>query len=73
MKESQFTYPEPGNPKRLEALMQDLSIVSANIAAHLYEKHNGLPASTCHRCITLTATYQDLQLLITMEQKEKTI
>ncbi len=58
-----------GDPSRLEVLRQKFFDKGDEIATHIVEKHNGLPAIACHRCITLTATYRDLQELVAQEEQ----
>lgn len=61
--------PKKGDPRRLEVLQQNLFTKGDEIASHILEKHKGLPATTCHRCLTLASTYRDLQLLVQIEEQ----
>ena len=50
-----------------------LSTKGDEIANHLLEKHNGIPATSCHRCMTLSATFRDLQELLSEALKFESI
>lgn len=70
MKEKEFQpIPKRGDPSRLGVLRQKLFDKGDEIASHIVEKHNGLPATTCHRCIKLTVTFRDLQELVGQEEQ----
>jgi hypothetical protein len=59
-----LVHPELNDPEAPEVYRQNLIIIGDRISLHLKEKHDGLPVTTCHTCISLSAQYRSTKLVI---------